>query len=488
MSYQVVWLKKDLRTVDHRPLFEATRRGATIAIYVIEPQWLNSPEFDSQHYRFLKESLDDLRIELLTYQIPLLVMTGDVISQLNKLKAYGEIIALWSHEETGLWWTYQRDLAVGQWCREQGVSWSEFPQFGVKRGLKDRNLWESSHQKILARPIWPTLTANSKMPALNANWSLHIPSLDDLHLPQSNKLLAQKGGRTEGLARLKKFLEQDIRFYTQGLSSPLTAYDHCSRLSPYISWGCLSLTEIFQAINNQKRKTTQNLQFQLKNFESRLWWHCHFIQKFESEPEIEFQNMNRAFDGLREHEFDEAKFQAWCKGETGFPLIDACMRALHKQGWINFRMRAMLLSFASYQLWLHWRKPAQYLATQFIDFEPGIHFSQVQMQSGVTGINKIRIYQPFKQAQDQDPQGQFIAQWVPELASLPVADRWAPYQMPPLLEMIEGFQLGERYPRPIVDPIQSYQSAKQKIYDFKKTPLVKKLSSQVYDRHGSRKK
>ena len=96
--------------------------------------------------------------------------------------------------------------------------------------------------------------------------------------------------------------------------------------------------------------------YALTGFSGRLRWHCHFMQKLESEPAIEFHNFARAYDGLREGEFNEAYFDAWRLGMTGYPMVDACMRSLVATGWLNFRMRAMLVSFASYHLWLHWRQ------------------------------------------------------------------------------------------------------------------------------------
>ena len=130
------------------------------------------------------------------------------------------------------------------------------------------------------------------------------------------------------------------------------------------------------------------------------------MQKLEDEPAIEWRNFARVFNGLRPGDATPLEglhrdhFEAWCEGRTGYPMVDACMRQLRATGWLNFRMRAMLVSFAAYHLGLHWREPGLFLARQFLDFEPGIHWSQMQMQSGTTGINTLRIYSPAKQARD----------------------------------------------------------------------------------------
>ena len=105
----------------------------------------------------------------------------------------------------------------------------------------------------------------------------------------------------------------------------------------------------------------------LKAFLSRLHWHCHFIQKLESEPELEFRNLHRGYDGLREADWHPDHFAAFTAGRTGWPLVDACVAMLHDTGWLNFRMRAMLVSVASYPLWLHWRPVGEWLARAFIE-------------------------------------------------------------------------------------------------------------------------
>jgi deoxyribodipyrimidine photo-lyase len=211
------------------------------------------------------------------------------------------------------------------------------------------------------------------------------------------------------------------------------------------------------------------------------------MQKLEDEPRIEFENFSRAYDGLREQAPDAARLDAWWAGQTGYPMVDACMRALHAGGWINFRMRAMLVSFAAHHLWLHWRGFAPYLARQFIDFEPGIHYSQVQMQSGTTGINTVRIYSPIKQALDQDPEGAFIRRYVPELAAVPVEYLAQPHTMPADLQQRTGVRIGRTYPAPLVDHASAYRAARERIAAVRRTTAARAEAERVQARHGSRR-
>jgi deoxyribodipyrimidine photo-lyase len=208
----------------------------------------------------------------------------------------------------------------------------------------------------------------------------------------------------------------------------------------------------------------------LRGFAGRLRWHCHFMQKLEDEPAIEYRHFSRACDGLRPGDgtaepmgtADLERLHAWRAGQTGFPMVDACMRSLLATGWLNFRMRAMLVSFAAYHLWLHWREPGLHMARQFLDFEAGIHWSQMQMQSGTTGINTLRIYSPAKQARDHDPQGHFVRRWVPEWGSA-------------------------AYPTPIVDERSALASAKDRLYRLRQTAVARAEADSIQDRHGSRK-
>jgi deoxyribodipyrimidine photo-lyase len=150
-------------------------------------------------------------------------------------------------------------------------------------------------------------------------------------------------------------------------------------------------------------------------------------------------------------------------------------------------MRALVMSVASYHLWLHWRPTAIHLARCFLDFEPGIHFSQAQMQSGTTGINTVRIYSPARQALEQDPKGVFIRRWVPELAGVPDVFLAEPWRMTRSQQEAARCVIGVDYPAPRVDPRRSVIEAKERIARVRSSIAAREASRRVYLRHGSRK-
>ncbi len=497
MATQLVWFKRDLRVHDHIPLVQAANAGDCVGLYVYEPELIEAHDHDAAHLTFVNESLLELRTQLEKFGCRLLLRVGTMPEVLDQLHADLGFESIWAHEETFNDISYQRDRRVRAWAKTKQIRFIELPQYGVVRRLKDRDRWSTiRNQRMKQTPIDPppqihlppaakTIDAGEIMPV--ARFKVH--SFDRREV--------QVGGEGNAVDCLQSFLVTRGVNYRSDMSSPVTGEQGCSRLSPFIAYGNLSMRTIVHRtaarIAELKEQKKSGIALEptwlksLSSFQSRLSWHCHFMQKMEDEPGIEFENFNRAYDGLREDEFNRSYFDAWCHGQTGYPMVDACMRALHQTGWINFRMRAMLVSFASYHLWLHWREPAIYLARLFLDYEPGIHYSQIQMQSGVTGINTVRIYSPIKQVTDQDPQGIFIRRFVPELADVPDKHLAQPHKMNLMEQTLFGCQIGKDYPLPIVDHQQRYKAARDRIHAHKKLPSTREASAKVYLKHGSRK-
>ncbi len=483
---QVVWFKRDLRVSDHRPLIEAAARGPVLPLYVVEPDLWRQPDASARQWEFVAECLRGLRDDLAVLGQPLIVREGSIVAILRAIHLSAGIAGLWSHEETGNRWTYDRDKAVAAWCRDNAVEWHQRPQTGVIRRLRTRDGWAARWERFMQEGIEALPTALEPLAGLEPG---RLPDGREIGLEPDACPGRQRGGRIAGLERLNSFLAERGEKYRTAMSSPVTASFSCSRLSPYLAWGALSLREVVQplrerqqALRSRPKGTTGTWRSSMSSFSARLSWRSHFMQKLEDEPRLEHENLHPLCNELRPRVPDPARLQRWREGATGLPFVDACMRSLKATGWLNFRMRAMLMAVASYHLWLDWRRPGEHLARLFTDYEPGIHWPQVQMQSGTTGISATRIYNPVKQGYDQDGTGEFVRRWVPELA--PVPD---PFVHEPWLWDAAGTVLGRVYPFPIVDHLAAARDARQKIWAVRRSAEFRGEANRIVEKHGSRK-
>jgi deoxyribodipyrimidine photo-lyase len=482
---QVVWFKRDLRVADHAPLSAAVARGPVLPLYIVEPDLWRQPDASGRQWAFTAECLLDLRERIGALGQPLVVRMGDAVEVLEAIRRSHDIAALWSHQETGNGWTFARDLRVGAWARAHGIAWTEIRQYGVTRRLRDRNGWAAAWDKQMRAPITSTPRGLPAVPGIESGV---VPDVEGLGLPDDPCPGRQFGGRTRGLALLESFLAVRGRDYRRQMSGPLTAEHACSRLSAHLALGTISIREALQAaetrleaLRGDPTPAARAWRGSVDSFVGRLHWHCHFIQKLESEPRLEFEDLHPACRELGRVE-DPALVAAWARGETGLPFVDACMRSLRATGWLTFRMRAMVMAVASYHLWQPWRPTGLALARLFTDYEPGIHWPQAQMQSGTTGINTPRIYNPVKQGHDHDPDGLFIRRWVPELSGVPDGFLHEPWTWEEFDAAVRG-----RYPRPIVDHAAAARAARERIFAIRRSRDARAASDAIQEKHGSRK-
>ena len=470
-SINVFWFKRDLRLLDNEPLNNAvSQKEKLLLIYCFEPCLKKNKHYSTKHWNFIKESINDLNIYLKNIDTHIHTYNKEITDVLKEIQEKFIVKKIFSHNETGLNVTYERDIFLKEYCQDNSIQWEEEINNGVFRGLKNRKNWIKKWQDHMKSPV--VLFKGEK------NDFINIKKKQNLKVKDSKIL--QKGGASSGIKYLDSFLDSRHTKYQNNISKPEASRTSCSRLSPYISWGNISTRYAWQRAKEQIQNGKSK--FQLNGFTSRLRWQAHFIQKFEMECQMEFRSVNKGYQNLVKP-INKKFISAWEKGKTGYPLVDASMRCVVETGYLNFRMRALLVSFLTHHLWQPWQSGVVHLARNFLDFEPGIHYSQFQMQAGETGINMIRIYNPTKNAKEHDKEGIFIKKWIPELKKIPTPLLFEPWKMSLIDQETYECKIGKDYPNPIVDISETYKYAASKLWRIKSDPKVKEESSRILQKH-----
>lgn len=474
----IVWIKRDLRTQDHAALQAAEQAGLPyLIVFFFEPSIIQYPDTSVRHLQFQYHSILALNKKLAYFNRQVSLFYAEAIEALNEILDQYQIKTIFSYQESGTQITYDRDKAVAQFCSIHQIQWQQFQRDGIIRGIRNRKEWDKKWYVTMHSPIINNEFSQSILPIFNTRQSLPNQFLQTL---ENYPIAFQPAGEDNAIKYLESFITERGMNYSRHISKPTESRKSCTRLSPYISWGNLSIKQAYQTLNEAKKNSS--FKGPINNAITRLKWHCHFIQKFETDCSYEINCINQGYE-LLAHQQNQFFIDAWKEGNTGFPLVDACMKSLQTTGWINFRMRAMLVSFFCHHLFQDWRLGSHHLAQLFLDYEPGIHYPQFQMQAGTTGINTIRIYNPIKQSSDHDPEGNFIRKWIPALNNVPTSFIHEPHKMSLMDQALCNVFIGKDYPAPIIDLASAGKFARTTIWSHRKNELVKQENERIIYTH-----
>jgi deoxyribodipyrimidine photo-lyase len=448
-SGTVVWHRDHLRISDHRAVADAAEADRLLPLFVFDPSFYGEDGLacDSR-IRFLHDCLADLDDryhtvggEGLTYA------HGDPIAVLQLFADAGwDVVAMRS--PTGRYGR-RRDERARETSAVRFVDGD-----GLVRDADDsREGWQDHVETWLAADQHDWDPRDVSLVGLDTG--VTISGVESAYGVTPTKTAVPDGGTGPARNQLGQFVER-IRDYPSNISSPVDARDGTSGLSPYLRFGCLSVRQVFQHVDEHAPDCRGK-----DMFVSRLFWNKHYEQKLEDWPGWLDRAVNPVLEGFNRETHDPELVAAWKAGETGFPMVDASMRCLRETGWLNFRMRAMCASVFYQVLEQPWRIGADWYYHHLVDSEASINYTQWQSQAGTVGKPTLRLYNPRKQVRDQDPDGEFIGKWVPELRDLPAEHLDQPAKTPLHVQRECGVEIGEDYPRPVVD----YDAARQRFLD-----------------------
>lgn len=451
MTRVLVWHRADLRTTDNAALAAAAADADArpVPAFVFDPRYYRPDALACDARReFLHESLADLRRQYRSLGSNLALLEGDPRERLRTLLDSGAVDAVYLNRDVTARRGRERDRDVLDWPAATAFADDGIVRPGPENRdpggtvtVETREGWGDqceSYFEADPRPRPDSLPPNP----LDSDVTLN--DVRERYDVTPTKTAVPEGGTVAGNERLSGFCER-VGEYPSVVSPPAAAEGRSSRLSPYLAFGCLSVRQAYQTIQDAPDGRGRSM------FESRLYWNRHYNQKLADWPGWTETAANPVFRGFRRDEHDPELVAAWQKGRTGFPMVDAAMRALVETGYINFRMRAMCASVFCYILREWWRRGADFMYAHLIDADAAINYTQWQAQAGLVGVHPIRVYDPAKQVREYDPDGDFVREYVPELAPLPDEHLPRPEKAPLAVQDEAGVDVGTDYPYPVVD-------------------------------------
>lgn len=453
---QLIWFRQDLRIHDHAALWHATQQGPCIALAVLSPeQWQLhqdaqiKTDFYLHRLKFLKQQLQQLNIPLIILNVPLWKdISREILSLCQSLK----IESLHANIEVGVN-ELERDAQVQQLLEQQQIrvelyhDRTLFPLGSIRnQSNQPYQVYSAFKKKCYERLI---LDVPACYPEIEAQDPIQLPieftnvDLEKFSADYVVEHAAQLWSVDDQTAvdLLDDFIEDKMAHYKTDRDLP--AVDGTSRLSPYLNIGILSIRQCMQAI-------FQDGYFQIEDVGQQTWldellWREFYLQILFDFPRVsKHQPFKQNTNKIQWRNAPE-DLAAWQQGQTGIPIIDAGMRQLLATGWMHNRVRMITAMFLCKNLLIDWRMGESWFMQHLIDGDLAANNGGWQWcaSTGMDAVPYFRIFNPVSQSLKFDPNGDYIREWVPELAHLDAKSIHEPYARNPDLQL--------DYPKPIVD-------------------------------------
>ncbi|MGJ5835303.1 cryptochrome/photolyase family protein [Bacillus sp. G402] len=476
MEIVVIWFRRDMRLDDHIALSKAItyakkHQYRLFAFYHLDPFFtemeldLNNEHFFQNLANFVKEARESHMYVHLIHD--------DILSAFQKLmNAYDINAVFFNEDEVGNGQT--RDEQVTRFLEEKGIHVSKWQDTHL-HGARDILKVDGSHYQVFT-PYYQAWRKQEKQSVIKVDKSFlsskhticdeSLSEKGDAKLRDIIKKCTRKFdqiGSDKAMSTLGGFIQERLTHYHEKRDIP--SVFGTSKLSRFLKTGSISIRTIFHAVNEEELFEDEGKE----TFMKELAWRDFYHMIFAHYPEMKEKEINSSFQHIKWND-DERLFEAWCKGQTGFPLVDAGMRQLNEEGWMHNRLRMVTASFLTKDYFIDWRMGEAYFARKLVDYDEASNIGGFQWAAsvGTDAVPYFRIFNPTTQSKRFDPSGEYIRRYVPELKH--VNEKWIhePSKMPIDEQMKSGCVLGDIYPLPTVDhqerrkkAISLFEEAKQ---------------------------
>jgi deoxyribodipyrimidine photo-lyase len=447
----IVWFRRDLRLHDHPALREALAgHDEVVPLFCLDDRLLRGRHASGPRTQFLLESLEDLDGSLRSCGGRLVLRRGPAERVLPELAEEVGAEAVYFTRDVGPF-ARSRDRGAVEALRAAGVETHARPGVTVVDYTGDLQtndgrpytVFSPFHRRWLAEPRRGVLPAPRKLKLPTGVDGDRMPKLGDLGLEQEVEDPV-RGGEAEARRRLTNFMRGPVERYRTGQDT--LADDATSRLSAYLHLGCVSPREVESKLPGGGDGP--------QAFRRQLCWRDFYHQVLLTNPRNAHEEHQSRYRGTLPWPGDDELFDAWREGRTGYPLVDAGMRQLWREGFMHNRARLVTASFLTKELGIDWRRGEQHFMRLLLDGDEANNNGNWQWVTSV-GVDPApyfrRIFNPARHMERFDPDGRYVRRYVPELEKVPDRYLAEPWEMPGDVQEAYSCVIGRDYPAPVVD-------------------------------------